>query len=137
MSAEIARHSVPESGVPLAPRVWSKSVGRQRAVWREIDRELDQHADAGGGEAVMPAVLLAQRAADQRREERAEIDPDIEDREGAVAPRVAGRIELPTWVDMLGLKAPLPRMSSSERRQEQRLERHHEMAGGHQRLRRG
>jgi hypothetical protein len=46
-------------------------------------------ADAGGGETVMPAQFLAQRAAHQRSEEGAEIDADIEDRIGAVAAAVA------------------------------------------------
>jgi hypothetical protein len=40
----------------------------------------------------------------QAAEERAHIDADVEDRIGAVAPMVA-------WVEILGLKAPLPRMS--------------------------
>src|SRR6266508_3398045 len=65
-------------------------VGRQRPHRVEIDCECDRHADAGGGEAVVPAQLLAERPADQRREERAEIDPHIEGRIGAVAPPVAG-----------------------------------------------
>jgi len=38
---------------------------------------------------------LAERAADERREERAQVDAHVEDRERAVAPRVAGLVELP------------------------------------------
>jgi hypothetical protein len=41
----------------------------------------------------VPTDLLAERAADQRRQERADIDADIEDGEGTVAPRIAGRVE--------------------------------------------
>ena len=65
----------------------SSSGGR----WRmpdEIDREADQHADAGGREAVVPADLAAERAGDQRRQERPDIDADIVDRVGAHAARV-------------------------------------------------
>ena len=52
-----------------------------------------EHADPGGGEAVMPGRLFAERAADQRRLERAEIDADIEDRIGAMAAVIAWRVE--------------------------------------------
>ena len=41
----------------------------------------------------MPADLFAERAADQRRQERADIDADIEDRIGAIAAMIARRIE--------------------------------------------
>jgi hypothetical protein len=34
---------------------------------------------AGGGEPIMPAQFLAECAADERREERADIDADVED----------------------------------------------------------
>jgi len=51
------------------------------------------HADAGGRKAVVPAVLLAQCAADKRRQKRTEVDADIKDRESAVAAAVAGCVE--------------------------------------------
>ena len=81
----------------------------------------------------MPADLFAQRAADQRREERAEIDADIEDREGAVAPAVAGRIELADLRGNVRLEAAVAENEQQQREQEQALEGHHEMAGGHER----
>jgi hypothetical protein len=41
------------------------------------------------------ARALAERAADERREEGAEVDPHVEDREARVAAYVAGTVELP------------------------------------------
>ncbi len=38
--------------------------------------------------------LLAEIAADERRDEGAEVDPHVEDREAGVAARVVGRVEL-------------------------------------------
>jgi len=65
---------------------------RKEAPAPEIEHEAQHHTHSGGAEAVVPAQLLAQRAADQRREERAQVDAHVEDREGAVAARVAGRV---------------------------------------------
>ena len=106
---------------------------RARAQRVEIDRETDHHADAGGAEAVVPADLLAERAADERREERAEIDADIEDRIGAVAAVIAGRVESADLRRHVGLEAAVAENQHQQREQEQRLERHHEMADRHQR----
>src|SRR3546814_10016726 len=60
---------------------------------REIDGEADQHADAGGAEAVMPAINFAKRADDQRRGDHAGVDAEIEDLEGVGAAVVLGRSE--------------------------------------------
>ena len=68
-------------------------VGRQRRGAAEIDYEAEQHPDAGCAKAVLPSSLLAECPAHERREEGADIDADIEDGKGAVAARVAGRIE--------------------------------------------
>ena len=95
MSAPSARHSSRPKRLRSrrqARRLLRSSGGSVGAAI-EIDRKPERHADAGGGEAVVPAELLAERAADERRQERAEIDADIEDREGAVAARIAGRVE--------------------------------------------
>ena len=91
------------------------------------------HADAGGGETVMPAEFLAERAAHQRRQEGAEIDADIEDREGAVAAAVAGRIERADLGRDVRLEGAVAENEKAEREQKQMLEGHHEMADRHQR----
>ena len=90
----------------------------------------------GGSEAIVPADALAERAADQRRQERAEIDADIEDRIGAVAAGIAGRVELADLRGHVGLEGAVAENQQGEREQQQRLERHHEMADRHQRRRR-
>src|SRR5581483_2761424 len=63
----------------------------------EIDEEAKQHADAGGGEAPMPAEALAlpKSAADDRPEAGTDVDAHVEDREPRVAPRIALAIDLP------------------------------------------
>src|SRR3990172_10844741 len=55
--------------------------------------DTDCHADTGGHEAPMPTDFLAERARDQRRKERAEVDAHIKDREPAVAARIMLTIE--------------------------------------------
>jgi len=56
--------------------------------------QADQHADAGGTEAVFPAVGLAEEAADQRGEQRAEVDAGVEQREARIAAWVVVRVQL-------------------------------------------
>src|SRR6185369_7432874 len=69
------------------------TVRRQRLRTVEIDAQADQHADAGGGKARVPAIGDRERAADERRQERADIDADIEDRVAARAPLIVRRIK--------------------------------------------
>ena len=45
-------------------------------------------------ESAVPVDLLPEVPADQRRDERAEVDAHVEDREAGVAARVAWRVEL-------------------------------------------
>ena len=81
----------------------------------------------------MPAEFLAERAAHQRRQERAEIDADIENREGAVAAAVAGRVERADLGRDVRLERAVAENENAEREQKQMLECHHEMADRHQR----
>ena len=80
----------------------------------------------------MPAELFAQRAADERGEERAKIDADIEDREGAVAAAVAGRIERADLGRDVRFEGAVAENEEAEREQKQLFEGHHEMADSHQ-----
>ena len=73
---------------PPSPAASCRPAAIDAAV--QIDAEAHQHADARRGEAVVPAVLDGERAADQRRQECPDIDADIEDRIGAVAPVIPG-----------------------------------------------
>ena len=98
----------------------------------EINAKPDAHADAGGGEAVVPADFLAERAADERRQERADIDADIEDGIGAVAARIARRIKPADLGRDIRLEAAGAEDQRQQREQEKLLDRHHEMADRHQ-----
>ena len=55
--------------------------------------EAERHADAGAREADVPVDPLREVAGDERPDERAEVDPHVEDREAGVAARVAWRVE--------------------------------------------
>ena len=81
----------------------------------------------------MPAVLLAERPAHERCEKCAEIDADVEDRVGAVAAAVTGRVEGTDLRRHVGLERAVTQDQRGQGEQEQRLERHHEMADRHQR----
>src|SRR5215212_8122304 len=98
----------------------------------EVGGKPDQHADPGSAEAVVPAHLLTQGAADQGREERPQVHAYVKDRVGAIAAWVAWRIE----ASDLGRDVRLERAVAEDQRQqgeeEQGLEGHHEMARRHQ-----
>ena len=55
--------------------------------------QTQHHADARRGETVMPIDFLAQRAANQRANERAQVDAHVKDREPRVAARAAFGIQ--------------------------------------------
>src|SRR6266480_5913392 len=55
--------------------------------------EAGGHADARTCEADVPVDPLRQIAGDERTEQRAEINPHVEDGEPRVAPRIARRVE--------------------------------------------
>ena len=65
----------------------------EQSLGEDECQESQGHADAGGGEAVTPADPLAQRAANERRQEGTQVDPHVEDRVGPVPPAVALRIK--------------------------------------------
>src|SRR6516164_4061896 len=106
--------------------------GRKKRQRIEVNAKPDHHADAGGGKTVVPAEAFAERAADQRGEERAEIDADIEDRIGAVAARIARAIEAADLRRNIRLEAAAAKNERQQREQKQLLDRHHEMAERHQ-----
>src|ERR1700751_2619806 len=81
----------------------------------------------------MPAQFFAERAADERREKRAEIDADVEDRIGAVTARIAGRIEPAHLRRYVGLERSIAQNEHGQGNEKQRLESHHEMADRHHR----
>ena len=100
-------------GAPLA----AHRLGRQTWKAHHISREADRHADARAGEAIMPADRLPDRSANQRREERADIDADIENRIGAVATGVGRRIKLPDLDGDVRLEAAAAQRDAKQRDQ--------------------
>src|SRR3569623_409619 len=99
----------------------------------KIGHQTHDHADAGKAEAIMPAIDLADRTAQQRREKAADVDADIINIVRPGGPGVAGGIEV---VDLARQARQEQAIAQRDRRQrdiEQRLERHHEVAGGHDR----
>src|SRR3546814_8486258 len=98
---------------------------------REIDGEADQHADAGGAEAVMPAINVAKRADDQRRGDHAGVDAEIEDLEGVGAAVVLGAVERADLARDIALEHARAEDEAEEGEEEGQLERHQEMPGGH------
>src|SRR6516225_1033875 len=109
MSASTARRSPAASGL----------CSRATALPRD-------RTSAGSGKAVMPAVFDGERAAYQRGQKRPDVDAEIEDRVGAVAPIVPGSIERAD----LGRNVRLERADADDQHQQreekQRFERHHE-----------
>ena len=98
----------------------------------KVQGETEHHPDAGGAEAVVPADLLTQCAAHQRRERGAEVDAHVEDRERAVAPRVTLRIQPADLGGDVGLERAVAEDQEHQRREEPTLHRHQEVADGHQ-----
>src|SRR5450631_238796 len=80
----------------------------------------------------MPANVFTERAADQRRKERANVDSDVEDRVGAVPARIVGCIKAADLRRNIGLESPVAQNEQQEGEQKKMLEGHHEMACDHQ-----
>src|ERR1700675_4730475 len=76
--------------------------------------------------------MLAQRATDQRRQESAHVDADVEYRIGAVAAWIAGRIKAADLGGDIRLERAVAENERQQRQQEQLLDRHHEMTDRHQ-----
>jgi hypothetical protein len=56
----------------------------------------------------VPVDLLAEEAADERRQERAQVDPHVEDREARVATRIVLRVEAADHGAHVRLQQPGP-----------------------------
>ena len=98
----------------------------------QVDHERDQHADARGAEAVMPAVDLTERAGDQRRRDHGGIDEQKVDLERIGAPQIARRVERTDLAGDVALEAADPGQKAQQRDQERHVEGHQEMPGRHQ-----
>src|SRR6185436_12298589 len=103
--------------VAASPAPFEQRICGQMPATGEIHDEADQHADAGSAESPVPAHRLAQRAADQRRDDHRHVDADVIDLKRRRDALVAGLYSAPTWLAMLPLKHPTPisRHSSASR----------------------
>ncbi|MNS68403.1 hypothetical protein D3C72_1016850 [compost metagenome] len=99
----------------------------------QIDAKPNRHADARRAEAVVPAVDLAQRAADKRRGDDAGADAQIEDLKGVGARIVLGSVQATDLDRDIALEAARPDRKAGQRPQEGYVERHQEVAERHQR----
>ena len=99
---------------------------------REVDDETDYHPHARCPEAVVPAVDLPQRAAHEGGEERPEVYAKIEYAEGAVAPGVPLPVKPAHLRGYVRLERPVSEDEKEQGRKEQALDRHREMADGHE-----
>ena len=109
----------------------ARRVGRQVAVAGDIDGKADQHADAGGAEAPVPAGFFAQRADDERRGDDPGVDAEVEDLESVGAAVVVVGIKAADLTGDIALEQAGADDEAEEAEQEGRLDRHQEMAGGH------
>ena len=98
----------------------------------QVEHQPDQHADTSGGEAVVPTEDLPQGSADERREDRAEVDAHVEDAEGAVAAGVVVGVEATDLRGDVRLEAAVAEHQAEQRQEEQRLRRHQEVPDRHQ-----
>lgn len=81
----------------------------------------------------MPAPQLAERAAHEGRQERAEVDAHVEDAEGAVAPGVAWGVERADLGRDVGFEQAVADDQQGQGREKKRFEGHEEMPHGHDR----
>ena len=88
----------------------------QIAIENAEDDGAQNHSHARGEERPATISDLSARGPrpEMRRQKCADVDPHVEDVVGRIAQRAARGIKLPTIVEMLGLKNPLPmKMSTS------------------------
>ena len=114
---------------------------RVRAAWRlgwqpgagdEVHAQADQHADAGRTEAPVEALLLAQRAAHQRRADDGDLHGQQEDLERARIALVARRVQRADLRRDVALEAAHAQQQAGDRQQEAGLEGHQEVPQRHQ-----
>src|SRR5437016_13279495 len=79
----------------------------------DVDTQTDEHAKPGGRESVVPPIELAERAADQWRDEGADIDREVIDRNAAVAARVGLCIQFADLRRQISLSSPEPTISAN------------------------
>src|SRR3546814_6360767 len=104
---------------------------RQPRPGHDVEDQPQHHHDPGGPETPVPAHLLAERAGDQRRDDHADVDRDVEDLERHRAADIVGLVELADLARDIALEQPDPDDQREQREEEAAFERHQEMAERH------
>ena len=108
------------------------AIGREMTRPGEEDGQADPHPDRSEAEGDVPAIGLPQKAADDRGDERAEVDPGEIELEARVAARVTVAVQIANLADEVAAQAPRARDQQRKRGEERRVEPHREMPGRHQ-----
>ena len=98
----------------------------------QVEEESADHAYAGCAESVGPAEFLSQSAANQRREEGAQVHAHVVDAVSAVEARVAGRIEAAHLRREVGLEAAVADDQEEQAHQKHRFSGQEKLADGHE-----
>ena len=98
------------------------------------DRQTGEHSQGGQPEAVVPAIGLADVAAQQGRHGRPQVDPHVEDGEARVPLGAALRIERTHHGRDVGLEKSIAHDQQGQGQEEGQVafRRHHQVAGSHQ-----
>ena len=82
--------------------------GQPSKVFLPVDkgRQPGEHADPRGAETVIPAVGLAEIAAQYRGAKGADVDAHVEEREARIAPCIARTVEAPDQRGNIRLEKP-------------------------------
>ena len=75
-------------------RILGLALAEQKRLAEDEENETDQHTETGEAEAVLPAIGLAEIAADDRRGRRADVNAHVEDGVGGIAAHVGAAVEL-------------------------------------------
>jgi non-ribosomal peptide synthetase component F len=86
-----SRFSGPMTRLPSAVQASAARPAEQQFLAEHEDHEAERHADAGEAEAVLPAEILAQIAAQDGRPERAQVDAVVVEGEAGIPARIALR----------------------------------------------
>ena len=120
-----------------AGRLLHDLIGGEVALAPEVNEEAEDHADAGRAEAPRPVLVprrvfaLAEGAADERGEPRAEVDAHVEDVEGAVATLVPLGVEGPDLRGDVRLEEAATDAERGEGGEKESVPHQHELAEDH------
>ena len=108
-------------------------IGRQIFFSKEINRETDQHSDAGGVKTQGPADFLTKCPGNERRGDDSGVNEDVINLKGIGAAIVAGRIERADLTGEIAFETTDPNQKTHKSEQETCVQTNQELADGHKR----